>query len=387
MTEQEREKTDAIGDERATEESAEFVLGENLGEMKNEKAKKKAIRKKTLLYILFIVVNAAVILGMTLFEDRSGDVADGRKALSLLGQNPLYTALAIGAFFLVVLADALVFRVLVKKIGGRTKPGACLKASLLGRYFDRVTPWAIGGEPFQIYYLKKSGLQAGQAAAVTMSRHAIRFFSTAIAVIALMAAFTARLHINIYVLVAAIVSVCIGLVIPSFMLLCAFRPAWGRKIASFLVGLLHKLKIVKDREKAENKIQKSVREFLTGLRFLSANKSAIVLIALGALFELFAMTSVPFFVIKALGNNADYMTIFVLCLFVNYAASFAPTPGGAGIAELSFYAVFGSVVGGGLLFWAVLFWRLCVFYIPVFVGFVTQTASTVTAIVRLKKNR
>ena len=385
---EEKEQKVGIADERETEESVEFVLGENIATLTDAKTKRKAVRKKTLIYALFIVVNAAVIVGMTLFEDRSGDIADGKKALALLGQNPLYTVLALVAFFVVVMTDALVFRLLVNKINGTCKKGACLKASLLGRYFDRITPWAIGGEPFQILYLKKSGLQAGEACAVTMARHAIRFFSTAIAVIALMAGFASRLHINVYVLVAAIISVCGGLVIPSFMLLCAFRPALGKKIAHGFVSFLHKLKIVKDKEKADKKIQNTVQEFLTGLKFLSANKSAIILISLGALIELFAMTSVPFFVMKALGGeNIVYMDIFVMCLFVNYASSFAPTPGGAGIAELSFYAVFGSVIGGGLLFWAVLFWRICVFYIPVFVGFIVQTASTIRAIVRLKKQK
>ena len=377
---------DKIADVKETEESAEFVLGENLAEIKDEKKKKKAIKKKTLIYILFLVVSAAVIVGMILFEDRSGEPVDGKVALTLLGQNIPFTLLSFFAFFIMVTADAIVFRLLVKKLNASCSMASCLKISLLGRYFDRITPWAIGGEPFQILYFKKSGLSSGDACAVTMARHIIRFFSTAVAVIAIMASSAAKLDINIYVLIAAILSVAGGLVIPTFMLVCAFRPVVGRRIASFFIRLLHKMKIIKDKEKAEGKVQKTVSEFLTGLKFLSANKSAIVLITLGALIELFAMTSVPYFVMRALGKTeAVYWTVFVLCLFVNYSSSFAPTPGGAGIAELSFYTIFGSVIGGGLLFWAVLFWRVCVFYVPVFTGFAVQATSTVKEIVRLKR--
>ena len=112
---EEKEQKVGIADERETEESVEFVLGENIATLTDAKTKRKAVRKKTLIYALFIVVNAAVIVGMTLFEDRSGDIADGKKALALLGQNPLYTVLALVAFFVVVMTDALVFRLLVNK--------------------------------------------------------------------------------------------------------------------------------------------------------------------------------------------------------------------------------------------------------------------------------
>ena len=72
---------------------------------------------------------------------------------------------------------------------------------------------------------------------------------------------------------------------------------------------------------------------------------------------------------------------------MTYASSFAPTPGGAGIAELSFYAIFASVIGGEYLFWAVLFWRIAVFYVPVFIGFVMQTADSLYSIVSEGKKR
>ena len=349
-----------------------------------EKEKKKKTRNKILGYILFVGISAAVILAMILFEDRSGDPVSGKEAFILLGQNPLYTFLAFVSFFIIVFTDIIAFRVLTSKLKTGCSLSTCVSVSFLGRYFDRVTPWATGGEPFQVLYLHKAGLKSGDSCAVTMSRHIIRFFSVAIAVIAILA--SSGIVTNIYVMIAAIVSVLGGLVVPVFMLICAFRPKIGRKISDGVIGFLHKIKIVKNREKAATKVHGSVEQFLSGVKYLSVNKGVIIVLAICALAEMFINNSVPYFVMKALGvPDVQYWETLVLCLFVNYASSFAPTPGGAGIAELSFYAIFASHIEGGLLFWAVLFWRIAVFYIPVFIGFIMQTAGSVKAIIKIKK--
>ena len=235
-------------------------------------------------------------------------------------------------------------------------------------------------------YLKHGGLRTGQACAVTMSRHIIRFFSTAIVVIGVLIA--SRISTNIWVMVVAIFSVLIGLIIPSFMLICAFRPRLGERIARWCLDLLYKLRIVKNYEKNWKKLQETVNHFLQGMKYLSSNKQVIALIAVAALVELFANNSVPFFVIRAYGNfDVAYWRTFVLCIFVSYASSFAPTPGGAGIAELSFYAIFAAFIEDGYLFWAVLTWRLAIFYVPVFVGFIIHLFDTVGAIVRTAKTK
>ena len=114
----------------------------------------------------------------------------------------------------------------------------------------------------------------------------------------------------------------------------------------------------------------------------------IVLIGICGLVEMFAYNSVPFFVLRAMSiDKATFWRIFVLCIYVNYASSFSPTPGGSGLAELSFYAIFAAFTEGGELFWSVLIWRVCVFYIPVLIGFVLQSVISVRTLVTSIKER
>ena len=357
-----------------------------LSEEEKLKAQKKKRRNSILLNVLFLVINAIIVLVLLLLEDKSGDKVAGSQAMKLFAENWYYTALAFFMYFVIAFSDSIVFAALIKKTGVKSSPALPLKVSFMGRYYDRITPWSMGGEPFQVATLMRGGLSGGDSCAVTMSRHIVRFFSTAIAVIVILIA--SRITTNVYVMVVAILSVAAGLIIPSFMLLCAFKPKIGLKIGEGVINFLHKIKIVKNYDKQLKKMQNDVNNFLSGIKYLSTNKAMIALIAFSAIVELFANNSVPFFVIRGLGHTeVTFWHTLVLCIFVNYASSFAPTPGGAGIAELSFYAIFAAYVEEGYLFWAVLFWRIAIFFVPVFIGFALQIFDSVKNIFDTRKSR
>jgi len=365
------------------------IAAQNGETLTPEEAKLKAKKKRrntVLANVLFIVINVIIVLVLLIIEDRSGDKVAGSEAMRLFKENWYYLTLAFAAYFVIAFSDSVVFALLIKKTGKKTSPLLPLQVSFMGRYYDRITPWSMGGEPFQIATLMHGGLNGGESCAVTMSRHIVRFFSTAAAVIVILIA--SRITTNIYVMVVAILSVAAGLIIPSFMLLCAFRPKIGLKIGSGVINLLHRMKIVKNYDKQMKKMENDVNNFLQGIKYLSTNKTVIILIAFAAMVELFATNSVPFFVIRGLGHTeVTFWRTLVLCVFVNYASSFAPTPGGAGIAELSFYAIFAAYIEEGYIFWAVLFWRIAIFFVPVFIGFVIQIIDSVRQIYRAGKIR
>ena len=349
--------------------------------------KSSSVKKKILTAVFFLVVNVAVLLVLILTEDKSGNIADGKVVFSLLQKNAPFTALALLMYFVIVAGDVVVFFALLKKMNKKNCLGHALTVSVLGRYYDRITPWSMGGEPFQMGYLISHDVGAGDSCAITMSRHILRFSVTAVAVIAILA--SSGIAATVWVMVAALLSILGGLVVPTFMLVCAFKPKIGFAIGRWVLRVGVKLRLVKDYQKAENKMTEEVDKFLSGIRFLSVNKAMIFLIGLCGLTEMFAYNSVPFFVLRALEvMDLSYWNVFVLCIYVNYASSFAPTPGGSGLAELSFYAIFASFIGGGQLFWAVLFWRIAIFYIPVFIGFVLQsTLSVRSLVINLKKRK
>ena len=64
-----------------------------------------------------------------------------------------------------------------------------------------------------------------------------------------------------------------------------------------------------------------------------------------------------------------YIRLMVLSVLVDLSASFFPTPGGAGISEISFASAFGSIVGeNNILVWVILLWRFFSYYIYLIKG-------------------
>ena len=58
-----------------------------------------------------------------------------------------------------------------------------------------------------------------------------------------------------------------------------------------------------------------------------------------------------------------------MCVYVYASTTIVPTPGNAGAAEGSFYLLFEQMEGSGL-FWAMLAWRFCSYYIFILLGLV-----------------
>ena len=346
---------------------------------------KKERNKKIIRSILFLVANVIVVLVLLFIQrDSSDEMVDITEFFRLLRIHPFYTIYTISTFLLLLIIDFIMFMTLTKTMGikGRSIQKN-VNVSIIGRYYDRITPWAIGGEPLQIAYFTGHGMKIGEASSVTMARHIIRFFPVSFAVIIVLIA--SRVTTDWWIMLLAILSVCSGLIVPSFMLLCAIKPKIGFKIGEKVIALLFKMKIIKSQEKYLEKMHIEVQKFVDGLRILWKHKFTTCMLAILALIEMFVNNAAPYFTIRALGVETTFWEIFVLCIFCNYASSIVPTPGGSGMAEFSFYAVFAAYIGEAHLFWAVLLWRIAVYYLPILVGFFVQIGISINTIRKTKK--
>lgn len=64
------------------------------------------------------------------------------------------------------------------------------------------------------------------------------------------------------------------------------------------------------------------------------------------------------------------LEIFSKFILVELATKYIPIPGGTGVAEISFSALFASLFNDGTLFWAMLFWRILNYFIYLFQGII-----------------
>ena len=81
--------------------------------------------------------------------------------------------------------------------------------------------------------------------------------------------------------------------------------------------------------------------------------------------------SLPFFIYCMFNGYAPelYGKFFVMGVLVDLASSFIPLPGGTGMNEVSFMAIFAPYFTGGSIFWAMLLWRFFTYYLYLILGF------------------
>ena len=373
----------------------------------NFKDEKSPIKRRQKIFkVVFTFLFAAfviAVLGFTFYNDFIGGVISGDKEYpSLVALKGLflddmnwrfflYAALALmGVLFTKGLKLSVMTKSLTKKWHFRT----CMETGIIGTYYNAVTPFAAGGQPFEVNHLSKHGVHGGAASAIPVAAYflnQIAFVACGITAMVVVNKFgETYFHpnvMNIYnpvVLTMGIVGAVCCLFVPALIILIYLMPRLCVKLVKVFIILGGKLKLLKDPKKS----------IIRTIRYLNSNANALKkiikkpLTLLTSLILAFAenlcVFSITFFIAKAFGFSAlDAVTqreinVFSLwgqmsCMTVLLllAISFIPTPGNAGAADLSFYAMFSSgIVGAGMSFTANTVARLFSFYSYIIIGFI-----------------
>lgn len=332
------------------------------------RAEKKKKIKKIILTLLFIAFSAGVIIATAVNEFANSENATELAEVHLNGWLLLPAALC----FLVMIT--LEYGKYVLMISRNIKPGSftrgqlwrlAFKTVMLGRYYDKITPAAVGGQPAQIMQMRKTGkIPIGMTTAIpifSMIAGQITFIIIAIPVLLIYGMKSPVLATTAW----------IGLLFYAFWPLMVagtmFLPKPTAKFINFAVRFLAKIKIVKNRDVAVKKVEEEVSEYAKDVKLLTKKPLVSGGVLLMSLLSNILISFVPYFVLKAFGGDIDFGECFILTIMVESAVYFAPTPGNSGVAEGTFYIVF-SRLSTGYVFWAMMIWRLFSYYIYIMVG-------------------
>ena len=346
-------------------------MSEQAPDIDNKALVPKKILKKPLLIIFFVLLNVAVIAITAVSEFGNSENA---AALSEVTINWWFLLPAAACFLVAMTCEIgkyiLMMREMTKdkaKFDHKRARKVARRTVLLGRYYDNVTPAAIGGQPFQIYYMRKnSDLPHGASTSVPifgMISGQIGFI-----VIAAFCFLLGSMSINNAVLIG---TACFGLLFYAFwpvtVMIATFLPKATTEIITIVVKFLAKIRIVKRKNETIQKTEYEVNEYARCVRKILKTKGLFLKTVLLSILFHVLVSMIPFFVLTAFGGRVDFLPCFVTTVAVTSAVYFVPTPGNAGAAEGTFYVVF-SALSSGYVFWAMLVWRFFSYYIYIIMG-------------------
>ncbi|MGN0601910.1 MAG: YbhN family protein [Oscillospiraceae bacterium] len=285
--------------------------------------------------------------------------------------------LGIALVLLFVCSESVIIKYMLKMFGTKLPLLRCIKYSFIGFFFSYITPSASGGQPAQVFYMKKDGVNVG--------------YSTLIMVVI---AFTYKLVLVLLGLIFLLLRFTqlrgyIGglawLVVVGFILNAAYifllamvivKPSWIRKIGIKLINLLAFVKIIRNEEKYIAKINRVCDNYSQCADYIKNNILVVVKIMLITAVQRVFLFAVTYVVYKAYGlSGTPFIDIVAVQTLIAVAVEMLPLPGAAGVTEGCFISMFEPIFGGHLVKSALLLSRGMSFYILLIIGaFVTAGA-------------
>ncbi len=232
-------------------------------------------------------------------------------------------------------------------MGGMT----CFQSACVGFFFSAITPSATGGQPMQVYYMRKKGIPVSVTSVALL---VIALFYKTVLVLAgaamlIFAPGFLRASLGGYMFLFYI-----GLLLTGgwtvFLLFLIFRQRIARAILVWGMTVLEELHILKDRESHQTAFEVSMDLYQDAADHLRKHPLVMLGVFLCMIARRAAMYSVVWCVYKAMGlTGTGWSTLVLLQACVSICADMLPLPGGMGISEALFVKAYGAVFGASVL--------------------------------------
>ncbi len=245
------------------------------------------------------------------------------------------------------------------------------KSTIICNFFSAITPSATGGQPFQIYFLKKKKVSLGEATNLVVSQSL--FYQISLVLIGTIAIIlNAIFHIfpsNDLFKQLVIIGYIINVIVIIILIIVSTWKKMSNYIAEKIVSFLCKIKILKNKEKIYEKINNTLTKFYESSQVLKGNKKVIIKGVLYNLVAFIFLYITPYFIALSLGvKDISIINTIVSVAYVMLIGAFVPIPGGTGGVEFAFLNFFGYFITGSSLAAILLLWRFISYYFAIIIG-------------------
>lgn len=326
---------------------------------------KSKLGKRLILNIFMLLIPVGFVVYFLVSENGFMDLINNIEKF-----NWCWIAAAIFCQFANVFIDAYVLFKITHNYDESFNLKKSLKTTAVGQFFSVITPGAIGGQPMQLYCMKKQNVHTGVATSSLIQKFliyqtTITFYSF-IALICNLDIFRGRLS-------GAMLGLSLfGFISHAVVILFVFMFSFNRKLTSSIIrkffNLLAKLKIIKDPSEKAEKIKCQLMKFHESNIKLYKNRKMFISICALTVLQLTLIFAVPYTIYRSFHFfEANFFDMLTGQAFVTMVSSFMPLPGGSGAAEGSFYVFFEIFFKANTIKSAILVWRIITYFMNIIV--------------------
>lgn len=320
--------------------------------------------KKNIINFLILIVITILVLYLSLKNDYIEIIN------TIKNMNLLLFLLAIIVFILYVFIKSIIMKIVVNNFKKDYTLKKSFRMGLETNFFHAITPFATGGQPYEIYRLNKDGISIINAANISIQNFII--YQTALVLLGIFAVtynYIFKLYPDITLLKNLVL---IGFIINFLVIVVLFSITYFKKgnkvVINFIINILSKLKIIKNKEEKINQFEKYLSDFNDGAKILLKNKKKFIMLILLQLLSLSLLYLVPYFIVKGVGLNISIINVIVTSAYVMLIGAFVPIPGGTGGLEYGFISFYGNFITGPKINAIMLIWRFVTYYFGMILG-------------------
>lgn len=339
--------------------------------------KKKVIFNAVFLLIVFILTLYGVFHGEDL-----GAMAEAIRNADVIWLLP---GICFVVFF--IWGESIIIWYMMRSFQIHLKKRVCFLFSSVGFFFSCITPSASGGQPMQIYYMKKEKIPIPVSTVILMIVTITYKLVLVVVGVGILIFGRGFLHqylekiLPIYYLGLVLNILCV-----TFMTVLVFHPVLAEMIVNFGREWMEKLRLMKRKEDRIKKLQESMQVYRETAAYLGAHKRVIFNVIIITFVQRMALFAVTWFVYRAfrLHGTSAWDVIFLQAV-ISVSVDMLPLPGGMGISEKLFLTIFAPVFGNVLLS-AMVLSRGLGYYSQLLISAVFTAVMQFRTMIRLRKD-
>lgn len=320
--------------------------------------------KKVIQFLLFIFL--MLLTFYTIFS--KNDMKD--VVTYIYDLDPIYLVCAVFSALFFVAAEGFMIWYLLRAIGKNTGVLSCIGYSYIGFFFSGITPSASGGQPVQLYYMKKDGIPLAEGTLSLMTVAVLYKFILVLIGVGVLIFWKngLALYLGSYMALYYL-GIFLNALLVIILILIMLHGEWMGKIIEKAEKLCIRLHLCKPSAKRKEAIHHMIHDYQDTLQFLIRHKSKVVFVAIFTFIQRCSLFILTYFIYRGLHlSKESLLLIMVLQATVYIAVDMLPLPGSQGISELMYYVVFMKIFADGTLTASMCITRGINFYLLLVIG-------------------
>lgn len=299
-------------------------------------------KRKIVLNTLFLIIVFSLTFYFIFHGQDISSIIDTIKETDIR-----YWLVAVLFVILFIGSESIIIFYMMHSIKQKVNLVHCCLYSFVGFFFSCITPSATGGQPAQIYFMKKDKIPIPVASLVLMIvTIAYKMVLVVLGVVVVIVRPTEIMKYLDPVLGICYLGILLNLFCVGFMLLLVFHPTLAKNQLKFLINLLGRLHLIRRKEHYLQKIESAMKQYKDIAIYFRSHRMVIFNVLLITFIQRIILFSVTYLACRSFGfNKTGFITIVILQGMISVAVDMLPLPGGMGISEKLFLTIFAPVFG------------------------------------------